>query len=106
MCRATDTVRATECSQQEQGSKDECPTPNPCSDGGTNCLCDGAVEGSYVRALAFDALALAEPFASLPPAVCELPSLLDHLTEDSHPCGLIALGDALTVRALLQNFRF
>ncbi len=35
-----------------------------------------------------------------------LTSLSQHLTAEGTPTGLAALGDALSVRAFLQNFRF
>jgi hypothetical protein len=41
--------------------------------------------------------------ASLP---TPLISLSQHLTAEGAPTGLAALGDALSVRAFLQNFRF
>lgn len=78
--------------------------PDQCPEGGDNCVCKGAVQTSDVRADAPDTIAWGPLFVLL-----EQPLLLppaDHLTQDGSPTGLAGWGDALTVRAYLQNFRF
>lgn len=79
-------------------------SPDQCPEGGDNCVCRGAVQTNDARATSPDMVAsgslyipVAQP-CLLPPAY--------HLTLDGSPTGLAGWGDALTVRAYLQNFRF
>lgn len=77
-----------------------------CPEGGDNCICGGAVEahgsqdlgpGTWGDSPCFDALPGVGSTAHTHAFV--------HLTSDGQPAGLASWGDALSVRARLQNFR-
>ena len=78
--------------------------PDQCPEGGDNCVCRGAVQASDVRPDAPDSVAIGPLYVPLPQPRLALPA--HHLTQDGSPTGLAGWGDALTVRAYLQNFRF
>lgn len=77
--------------------------PDQCPEGSDNCVCRGAVQASDVRASTPDVEASAPLFLWVPPLLLGHPPY--HLTCDGSPTGLASWGDALTIRALLQNFR-
>ena len=89
------------------GSADDAGADAPgddCPGGGDNCVCRGATPSADARSIAHDfgLSPLVLPFAPAPLAA----HLLPHPTGEGPPAGLSGRGDALTVRALLQNFRF
>jgi hypothetical protein len=76
---------------------DECPEPSD------NCICHGAVvQPSDGKVLSCDGGVLG---TSLDLFRHSPSSHISHLTWDGSPGGLAALGDSLTVRSFLQNFR-
>lgn len=88
--------------QHEHARKGDAPAH--CPENSDNCVCRGAVQASDVRATAPDAGASAPLFLVAPPPFVAHP--LHHLTWEGEPTGLASWGDSLTIRALLQNFRF
>ena len=79
--------------------------PDQCPDGGDSCVCRGAVASQETQAALPDA-GVADVLDHLTPAQPLLRAAAHHLTRDGSPTGLAGWGDALTVRAYLQNFRF
>ncbi|MEO6809584.1 MAG: hypothetical protein ABI353_10785 [Isosphaeraceae bacterium] len=85
------------------GASDEPASPTHCPDDGDNCICQGALvssSGSHVSLL--DTLGVALDSVSLG-QISSCP--LAYLTRDGSPTGLTPWGNALKVRAFLQNFR-
>jgi len=77
--------------------------PTHCSEDGDNCICQGAVPAVDVRVSPpVHDLGLPLLFAAI---IHTPPHPLAHLTPDVSPTGLGAWGDALAIRAMLQNFR-
>jgi hypothetical protein len=78
--------------------------PSQCPESADNCICHGAVfPAADGKVLSADAGGLG---GSLD--LCwhnSTPHHVAHLTWDGAPTGLAALGDSLTVRSYLQNFR-
>jgi hypothetical protein len=88
--------------QHEHSGKGTAPAH--CPENSDNCVCRGAVQSSDVRANAPVADACAPLFLPAPPLLTVQP--LHHLTTEGSPTGLASWGGSLTIRALLQNFRF
>lgn len=87
------------------GSPDDADAPgDDCPENSDNCVCRGATPSTDARSIAqdFGLSPLVLPFDPAPLAA----HLLPHPTGEGAPHGLSGRGDALTVRALLQNFRF
>jgi hypothetical protein len=80
------------------------PSPSPCSDDGGSCICSGAIQAVDVRPPGPDSSLSPLPVFALPALALPHPLFL-HLTRDGAPTGLIAFGDAGTVRAFLQVYR-
>lgn len=78
--------------------------PDQCPEGSDNCVCRGAVQANDVRAVSHDTITVGLIYVCVPQP-CLHPTA-HHLTSDGSPSGLAGWGDALTVRAYLQNFRF
>lgn len=94
-------------STQHEVSSDDAGKGHPsdqCPEGSDNCVCRGAVQADDVRAELPDVIAIGLLFLPIERPCLSLPA--HHLTSDGSPTGLAAWGDALTVRAYLQNFRF
>lgn len=83
---------------------DASPGHDDCPEGDDGCVCQGAVQVDAVRATLPEAT-LAGLLYALVPHPCPLPPPL-RLTPDGSATGLAGWGDATTVRAYLQNFRF
>jgi hypothetical protein len=88
--------------QHEHARKGDAPAH--CPENSDNCVCRGAVQPSDVRACTPDVGTSAPLFLITPPLFVAHP--LHHLTWEGSPTGLASWGDSLTIRALLQNFRF
>jgi hypothetical protein len=85
------------------GASDGPSAPSHCPEDSDNCICQGAViQSGDHHVSGHDAFGLPLHFI----AIGHTPSHpIAHLTWDGFPTGLAGWGDALTVRALLQNFR-
>lgn len=78
--------------------------PDQCPEGGDNCVCRGAVRAHVARADAPDTISVGS--FHLPGAQAYFDPLIHHLAPGGSLPSLAGWGDALTVRAHLQNFRF
>jgi hypothetical protein len=92
-------------------SKHDGQTPigggNCCSGGDDTCLCSGTVKGSDAQVPDFRGVGTSYPSdGHLDAGRPTHRHVLVHLNSAGQPVGLAWLGDALTVRAFLQNFRF
>ena len=78
-----------------------------CPGGEDTCLCSGTVQGDDAQAPDPRGVGISCPF-DCPPDASRLAHrhALVHLNSDGQPAGLASWGDALAVRAFLQNFRF
>jgi len=90
-------------SSDGQGDSDDANAPDHCPGSSDNCVCRGAVPSIASRA------DLAE-FGAWVPLLLTQPPLFStclhhHLSWKGSPTGLAGWGDALTVRAFLQNYR-
>jgi hypothetical protein len=84
------------------GCSNDSSSPDRCPEEGDNCICQGAVPADNVRHTGSDAVGLAQ----LVDAILHAPLRpIAHLTCEGIPTGLAGWGDALAVRAFLQNFR-
>ncbi len=96
------------CQETHRHSEAEKESAPPhCPEDSDNCICRGAVQTVDVRASFSHPLT--EPSFAFWTVGSFNPSLshsLTHLTIGGTPAGLAGWGDTLTVRALLQNFRF
>lgn len=90
--------------QHEAGDAGQSHSPDRCPEGGDSCVCRGALQSNDVRAASPDSIAVGPLYVFLPQSCAPPPA--HHLTLDGSPTGLAGWGDALTVRAYLQNFRF
>ncbi len=88
--------------QHEHTGKGDAPVH--CPESSDNCVCRGAVQISDMRASTPGLDVSAPLFFLVPPLSLAHP--LHHLTWEGSPTGLASWGDSLTIRALLQNFRF
>lgn len=79
-------------------------SPDQCPEGSDSCVCRGAVQANDVRLVSPDSMASGPLFVFVPQA-CVLPPA-HHLALGGSATGLAGWGNALTVRAYLQNFRF
>ncbi|QEH34828.1 hypothetical protein OJF2_33730 [Aquisphaera giovannonii] len=79
--------------------------PCQCPDGDDNCICRGAVEANAARTNALLDSADARPLF-VPASQPWLAPPAHHLTPEGSTTGLASLGESLTIRAYLQNFRF
>lgn len=77
--------------------------PDECPGSSDNCVCRGAVTATGLRADLADLDASAPLFLAQPPLFTSC--LHHHLSWKGSPTGLAGWGDALTVRAFLQNYR-
>ena len=83
------------------------PAPGHCPEDADNCICRGAVQSADVRVPGVDAISSPLPSHGLVGVLDHAPAhSLAHLTSDGTPTGLAGRGDAVTVRAYLQNFRW
>ncbi len=85
------------------------PTPAHCPQESDDCICEGAVQAASVRLSGIDHFSVPLPshdLVSLFDHSRAFSKALAHLTIDGTPTGLASWGDAATIRALLQNFRF
>ena len=81
------------------------PAPGHCPEDADNCICQGAVQSADVRVPGVDAISSPLPPHGLVGVLDHAPAhSLAHLTSDGTPTGLAGWGDAVTVRAYLQNF--
>lgn len=106
ICGAADADQGTHNHLPSPCSGEAPATPAHCPDEGATCLCQGALRTSEVR---LNNLVVAGPLA-FGDLHLDLTSALPaqgvtQLLRDGRPTGLMASGDARTVRALLQNFR-
>lgn len=76
--------------------------PVHCPQDDDACICSGAISSGDVRLPDVDHVGLPTDYAINIPAPCHP---LAHLAWDGSPSGLAGWGDAVTVRAVLQNFR-
>jgi hypothetical protein len=80
--------------------------PAHCPEDSDDCICRGAVQSADVRVPGVDAISSLLPLHGLVGILDHAPAYsLAHLTSDGSPTGLAGWGDAVTVRAVLQNFR-
>ena len=108
LCRAAETGCSHELSGASSGPQDDSHIPPSCPDDGVCCICAGATQTGEFRAAD-----LASP--DLLPCLDGwflplLPSphifVMRYLALEESPVGLAVFGDALAVRAFLQDFRF
>ena len=85
------------------GSASDDKAPAHCPESRDNCVCQGAVQPSDVRASLPDVSLPAPLFLLAPPNRLAHP--LPHPARDGAPAGLLGWGDSLGIRAFLQNFR-
>lgn len=99
LCGLVDVVIESHSHAVAQG-----PTaPDECPESSDNCICHGAlVQPSDGKILGYFTEVLG---GFLDPFRQSSRHHLSRLTSDGSPGGLAALGDSLTVRSLLQNFR-
>lgn len=108
LCRAIEPGCSHELTGGANDLDDDSHIPPSCPDDGVSCISGGAVQTGELRAVD-----LPSPMTMLfldgwfpTSLLTPLISLSQHLTAEGTPTGLAALGDALSVRAFLQNFRF
>ena len=103
LCGASEAYQYAHRHDSAQECPNESSPPVHCPQDGDDCICNGAVRAGDVKPtdLNFVGALLFIPVLSPTP-----PHPLPHLTQDGAPTGLAAWGDSLTVRALLQNFRW
>ena len=105
LCGAAEAGHATHSGHPVSGPSDS-PAPGHCPQDSDDCICRGAVQSADVRVPAIDAVSFPLPLHGLVGILDHAPShSLAHLTSDGSATGLAAWGDALAVRAFLQNFR-
>src|SRR5512135_2008186 len=82
------------------------PPPGHCPEDCNDCICRGAVPSADIRVPGVDAISSLLRLHGLVGILDHAPAhSLAHLTSDGSPTGLAGWGDAVTVRAILQNFR-
>ena len=80
--------------------------PAHCPEDTDNCICRGAVQSADIRVPCIDSISSPLPLHGLFGILDHAPAhSLAHLTSEGTATGLAGWGDAVTVRALLQNFR-
>jgi hypothetical protein len=79
------------------------PAPGECPESSDNCICHGAVVRPGDGKVVVLGLCVPDALPDLPRLAPPHP--VPNLTWDGSPGGLAALGDSLTVRSFLQNFR-
>jgi hypothetical protein len=81
--------------------------PAHCPQESDDCICRGAVQSADVRVPGVDHFSVPFPVHGLAGLLDHTPAhSYAHLTPNGKPTGLAGWGDASTVRAILQNFRF
>ena len=105
ICGAAEACHITH-REHAAGSPSNSPAPAHCPEDNDDCVCRGAVQSSDVRVPNSDAIGLPLPLLGLVGDLAHSPAhSLAHLTTDGNPTGLASLGNSVTVRAFLQNFR-
>ena len=105
LCGAAETGHATHRQHAAAGPPNS-PAPAHCPENSDDCICRGAVQSSDVRVPATDPISSPLPLHGLVGILDHAPAhSLAHLTSDGTPTGLAGWGDAVTIRAFLQNFR-
>jgi hypothetical protein len=80
--------------------------PCHCPAESDDCICRGAVQSADIRLPDIDSVCSPIPAHGLPGILEHAPAhSFAHLTTDGNPTGLAGWGDAITIRALLQDFR-
>jgi hypothetical protein len=96
-----------DCCPSERDGRTPIGGDNCCPGGEDTCLCSGTVQGDDAQAPDFRGVGTSYPFdGHLDAGRPAHRHALVHLNSDGQPAGLASWGDALTVRAFLQNFRF
>lgn len=108
LCRAVESECSHELSGATGGPQDGSHIPTSCPDDGVCCVCAGATQTGEFRSAD---LASPDPLPSLNSWLLFLPTLppigvTRYPAREEPPAGLAVFGDALAVRAFLQNFRF
>lgn len=96
-------ARHEHASSGSQGDAGDANVPDSCPGSSDNCVCRGAVPATDLRADLADFDASAPLFLAQPLLFASF--LHHHLSWKGSPTGLAGWGDALTVRAFLQNYR-
>jgi hypothetical protein len=108
LCRAAESECSHELSGTTSGPQDGSHIPPSCPDDGVSCICAGATQTGEFRATDLaspDLLASLDSWLLFPPTSPTL-DVTRCPTREDPPAGLAVFGDALAVRAYLQNFRF
>jgi hypothetical protein len=107
-CRAAETGCSHELSEASSGPPDDSHIPPSCPDDGVCCICAGATQTGDVRAadLASSELPPSLDGRFLPLLPAPHIFVVQYFTLEEPPVGLAVFGDALGVRAFLQDFRF
>ncbi len=108
LCRAAEAGCSHELSGATGEPHDGSHIPPSCPDDGVCCICAGATQTGELRVgdLASPGFHACFDGWFLPLAVVPLSSGTRYPAFDKPPAGLAIFGNALAVRAFLQNFRF
>lgn len=105
LCGTAEAGHVTHREHSASGPADA-PAPGHCPEESDDCICRGAVQSADVRVPGGDPIGFLLPLHGLVGILDHAPAhSLAHLTSGGTPTGLAGWGDAVTVRALLQNFR-
>jgi hypothetical protein len=105
LCGAAEADHVTHRGHAAAGPSNR-PAPAHCPEDSDNCICRGAVQSANVRVPGLDSISFPSPLHGLVGILDHAPAHSPaHLTSDGTPTGLAGWGDAVTVRAVLQNFR-
>lgn len=105
LCGAAEASHVTHQEHPVSGPSDS-PAPGHCPEDTDNCICRGAVSSADARVPGVDAISSPLPLHGQVGILDHAPAhALAHLTSDGHATGLAGRGNAVRVRAYLQNFR-
>jgi hypothetical protein len=108
LCRAAETGCSHELSGASSGPQDDSRIPPSCPDDGVCCICAGATQTGEFRAADQTSPDLLPSLDGWFLPLLPSPHIFvtQYLALEEPPAGLAAFGDALAVRAFLQDFRF